>query len=244
MISVENVTKSYGAFTAVRDVSFQVRKDEIVGFLGPNGAGKTTLLRMLATYLLPTRGRITVAGKDAVEDPLAVRRAIGYLSGDSPLYMGMRVDKFLRFLGSVRQLPPERLEQRFAWAVDAFGLKPVLGNRIYQCSLGFRQRVALAGALLHDPEVVLLDEPTQSFDPLQVLAFRDMLKAYAKGKAVLFSSHVIPEVAATCDRVLILHQGHLLGDGSLEDLARAAGTPKGDLEAVFAGLVRRYESTR
>jgi len=244
MISVENVTKSYGPLTAVRDVSFHVRKDEIVGFLGPNGAGKTTLLRMLSTYLLPTRGRISVAGHDAVAEPLAVRRSIGYLSGDTPLYMGMRVEKFLRFLGNARRLSPERLAERLEWAVGAFGLRPVLGHRVHQCSLGFRQRVALAGTLLHDPDVVLLDEPTQSFDPLQVLAFRDMLKAYAKGKAVLFSSHVIPEVEAICDRVLILHQGHLLGDGTLPELKRAAGVPQGSLEQVFAALVRRYEAAQ
>jgi ABC-2 type transport system ATP-binding protein len=239
MISVESVTRRYGTLTAVDNVSFKVEENEIVGFVGPNGAGKSTVLKMLSTFLLPTAGKIAIDGLDVAENPLAVRRRIGYLSGDTPLYQGMRVDKFLLFIGKARGLRKPELERRFARTVQVCGLEPVLGQRIDQCSTGFRQRIGLATALIHDPPVLLLDEPTHGFDPLQVLAFRQMLRDLSPDRAILFSTHIIADVEAISDRVLIIHQGRLLASGRLPDLAAQAGVPGAALEELFAHLVRQ-----
>lgn len=238
MIHVENVTRRYGSLTAVDQVSFDVETNEIIGFVGPNGAGKSTMLKMLSTFLLPTEGQIAVDGFDVVENPLAVRRRIGYLSGDTPLYREMRVDKFLRFIGRARGLEGEALEQGFEWAVDVCGLDAVLLQRVDECSTGFRQRIGLATALIHDPPILLLDEPTHGFDPMQVMAFRDMLMRLKTDRAILFSTHIIADVEAVSDRVLIIHQGQLLGDGRIADLAEQNDISGAGLEALFAHLVR------
>ncbi len=238
MIHVDNVTRRYGSLTAVDRVSFGVETNEIVGFVGPNGAGKSTMLKMLSTFLLPTEGQIAVDGFDVVENPLAVRRRIGYLSGDTPLYREMRVDKFLRFIGRARGLEGENLEQGFEWAVDVCGLDVVLLQRVDECSTGFRQRIGLATALIHDPPILLLDEPTHGFDPMQVIAFRDMLMRLRTDRAILFSTHIIADVEAVSDRVLIIHQGQLLGDGPIADLAEQNDISGAGLEALFAHLVR------
>ena len=238
MIHVDNVTRRYGSLTAVDRVSFGVETNEIVGFVGPNGAGKSTMLKMLSTFLLPTEGQIAVDGFDVVENPLSVRRRIGYLSGDTPLYREMRVDKFLRFIGRARGLEGEKLEQGFEWAVDVCGLDAVLLQRVDECSTGFRQRIGLATALIHDPPILLLDEPTHGFDPMQVMAFRDMLMRLRTDRAILFSTHIIADVEAVSDRVLIIHQGQLLGDGRIADLAEQNDIIGAGLEALFAHLVR------
>ncbi|MEE2725428.1 MAG: ATP-binding cassette domain-containing protein [Candidatus Latescibacterota bacterium] len=238
MIHVDNVTRRYGSLTAVDQVSFEVETNEIIGFVGPNGAGKSTMLKMLSTFLLPTEGQIAVDGFDVVENPLAVRRRIGYLSGDTPLYREMRVDKFLRFIGRARGLEGEALEQGFEWAVDVCGLDAVLLQRVDECSTGFRQRIGLATALIHDPPILLLDEPTHGFDPMQVMAFRDMLMRLKTDRAILFSTHIIADVEAVSDRVLIIHQGQLLGDGRIADLAEQNDISGAGLEALFAHLVR------
>jgi len=241
MINVNSVTKYYGALKAVEKISFTVEAGEIVGFVGPNGAGKSTVLKMLSTYLYPTAGQISIDGLDTVAHALAVRRKIGYLAGDTPLYQGMRVDKFLRFIGQARGLSGRTLRQSFSWVVDTCGLKPVLLQRVNQCSTGFRQRIGLASALIHNPPVLLLDEPTHGFDPLQVLAFRDMLRSLRPNRAILFSSHIIQEVAALSDRVLIIHNGRLLAAGRPRDLAESIGQSGASLEEVFSHLVRRSE---
>ena len=238
MIHVDNVTRRYGSLTAVDRVSFDVETNEIVGFVGPNGAGKSTMLKMLSTFLLPTEGQIAVDGFDVVENPLTVRRRIGYLSGDTPLYREMRVDKFLRFVGRARGLEGENLEQGFEWAVDVCGLDAVLLQQVDECSTGFRQRIGLATALIHDPPILLLDEPTHGFDPMQVIAFRDMLMRLRTDRAILFSTHIIADVEAVSDRVLIIHQGQLLGDGRIADLAEQNDITGAGLEALFAHLVR------
>jgi ABC-2 type transport system ATP-binding protein len=238
MIHVDNVTRRYGSLTAVDQVSFDVETNEIIGFVGPNGAGKSTMLKMLSTFLLPTEGQIAVDGFDVVENPLAVRRRIGYLSGDTPLYREMRVDKFLRFIGRARGLEGEALEKGFEWAVDVCGLDAVLLQRVDECSTGFRQRIGLATALIHDPPILLLDEPTHGFDPMQVMAFRDMLMRLKTDRAILFSTHIIADVEAVSDRVLIIHQGQLLGDGRIADLAEQNDISGAGLEALFAHLVR------
>jgi ABC-2 type transport system ATP-binding protein len=237
MIKVESATRRYGALTAVDQVSFEVNTNEIVGFVGPNGAGKSTMLKMLSTFIHPTEGKVTIDGLDAVEHPLAVRRRIGYLSGDTPLYQEMRVGKFLRFIAKARGLDGDALEQGLNKAIGLCGLESVLKQRVKECSTGFRQRIGLATALVHDPPVLLLDEPTHGFDPMQVMAFRDTLRSLRANRAILFSTHIIGDVEAISDRVLIIHQGRLLGDGRVEDLAKQAGIPDAGLEEVFAHLV-------
>ena len=236
MIQVTDVTKWYGSIRAVENISFSLVPGEIVGFVGPNGAGKSTVLKMLATYLVPTSGKITIDGLNVVEHPLSIRRKIGYLSGDTPLYQAMRVDKFLKFCGKARGLSGDILKKNLAWIVDICGLSPHLYKRIDQCSTGFRQRIGVGAALIHDPPILLLDEPTHGFDPLQVLAFRDLIQSLSKNRIILFSSHIIQEVSALSDRVLIIHQGNLLADGCIDDLARQTGQPK-DIEAIFTHLV-------
>ncbi len=243
MINVNSVTKRYGNFTAVRDITFALRPDEIVGFVGPNGAGKSTVLKMLSTFIYPTEGTLTVDGLNVVDHSLAVRRKIGYLSGDTPLYQGMRVDKFLRFIGRARSLGGEDLRRQFEWVVDVCGIQDVLFKRVNQCSTGFRQRIGLATALIHDPSILLLDEPTHGFDPLQVLVFRDMLRELSRNRVILFSTHIIQEVAALSDRVLIIHNCRLLADDRPEGLSEKTGRPANDLEGIFAHLVRESEKS-
>ena len=239
VIAVNSVSKYYGSLKAVDDVSFRVERDEIVGFVGPNGAGKSTVLKMLSTYIYPSSGEIVVDGCDVVDQPLEVRRRIGYLSGDTPLYRDMRADEFLRFIGRARGLRGADLERQFERTVDLCGIGEVLDKRIDQCSTGFRQRLGLATALIHDPPILLLDEPTHGFDPLQVLAFRDMLRELKSERAILFSTHITADVEAISDRVLIIHLGRILGDGTTAELAAGAGLPDdASLEETFAHLVR------
>jgi ABC-2 type transport system ATP-binding protein len=240
MIQVKDVSKWYGAVKAVENVTFSLTPGEIVGFVGPNGAGKSTLLKMLSTYLLPTSGSITVNDLDVVEHPLAVRKRIGYLSGDTPLYQAMRVDKFLRFCGRARGLSGDLLDKKLSWVIDVCGLTPHLYKRVNQCSTGFRQRIGLGSALIHDPPILLLDEPTHGFDPLQVQAFRELLHSLSENRVILFSSHIIQEVATLSDRVLMINRGELLADGRIDELA-AKTKQNNDLEAIFTHLVRRSE---
>jgi ABC-2 type transport system ATP-binding protein len=238
MIQVEHVTKRYGATLAVDDVSFQVSPGEVVGFLGPNGAGKSTVLKMLATWLAPSAGAIRVAGHDAVQKSLSVRRAIGYLPEHNALYESMRVDRFLRFVGRMHGLGPERLSERTAWVVAACQLAPVLGKKIQHCSKGFRQRVGVAAALLHDPAVILLDEPTHGLDPLQVALFLEFVRELAREHAILFSTHVLSEAVAVSDRLLVIHEGKILLDSPLPALRERAGAAGRTIEQELLELVR------
>lgn len=237
MIRVDSVTRTYGAITAVDDISFHVERGQVVGFVGPNGAGKSTTLKMLATFLRPTAGTVTVDGFDTVADPLQVRRRIGYLPGDTPLYRDMVVTDLVRFVGGAHGLTGADLEAAMSRVVDMCGIGPVLSLRVRECSTGFRQRVGLSCALVHDPPVLLLDEPTHGFDPLQVMAFRDLLTELKQDRAILFSTHIIADVEAVSDRVLIIHHGRLLGDGTLAELGQRAGLADTGLEPLFAHLV-------
>ncbi len=238
MIEVQGVTKRYGSHAAVQDVSFRIERGEVVGFLGPNGAGKSTLLKMISTWLAPSAGTITVAGHDAARQPLAVRRALGYLTEHNALYDGMRVDRFLRFAGRARGLSGARLAERLEWVVQACALSAVTGRRVAECSKGYRQRVGVAGALIHDPQVILLDEPTHGLDPLQVVAFRQFIRSLAPGRAVLFSSHILSEVLSISDRLLVIHQGRLLADEPVASLVRRAGESGRDAETAILDIVR------
>lgn len=188
MINVQAVSKWYGHLKAVENISFQLSANEIIGFVGPNGAGKSTVLKMLATYLLPTQGTITIDGLNVATHSLSVRRKIGYLSGDTPLYQAMRVDKFLTFCGKARGLKGQELTKNLEWVIDICGLSPHLFKRVNQCSTGFRQRIGLGAALIHDPPILLLDEPTHGFDPLQVQAFRDLLYTLKKDRVILLAA--------------------------------------------------------
>jgi ABC-2 type transport system ATP-binding protein len=212
--------------------------------VGPNGAGKSTLLRLLATYLFPSSGRLRVEGLDVVERPVEVRRRIGYLPGDTPLYHGMRTDQFLAFLGRAHGLRGAALRDRIAWVLDACALDDAVSKRIRVCSTGYRKRIGLAAALIHDPRVILLDEPTHGLDPLQVLAFRDLLERLRPGRTILVSSHVISEIAQVADRLLLIHDGALLADGTLTELYRRAAVAEGDLQALFVRTVRDCEQRR
>ena len=238
MIRAEAVTRDYGDMRAVDNVSFEVSPGEVVGFLGPNGAGKTTVLRMLSTYLPPTAGKLTVAGHDVVDDPLAVRRSIGYLPEHDALFDGMRVRAFLELCGRAHGLDEASLAARTAQLVERCDLSAVLDRRIVSCSKGYRRRISLAVALLHDPKVLLLDEPTHGLDPLQVAAFREHLSELREGRAVFFSSHVLAEVATVCDRLLLIHHGALVLDEPTEALTERAREADTDLEGLILDAVR------
>lgn len=238
MIEVDQVTKRYGPVTAVDRVSFRVGVGEIVGFLGPNGAGKSTLLKILSTWLEPSEGRARVDGHDTQTDALAVRRTLGYLPEHNALYDSMRVDRFLRFVASARGIAGARFTERFDWVVGRCALESVLRKRIQQCSKGFRQRIGLAASLIHDPKVIVLDEPTHGLDPLQVVAFRDFVLGLREGRAILFSSHILGEVLGISERILVIHEGRLLCDDRVEALEKRAQEKKATVEAVLLDLFR------
>jgi ABC-2 type transport system ATP-binding protein len=220
MIRVEGLTRRYADLTAVRNLSFTVETGEIVGFLGPNGAGKTTTLRILAGYLPATGGSVSVAGHDVVEASREVRRSVGYLPEDVPLYRDLRVRDYLTYLAGLKEVPAKEVGREVERVIDRAGLDPVRNRLIGKCSKGYRQRTGLAGALLGDPPVLLLDEPTSGLDPNQVVSVRELVSELSGSKTVLLSSHILPEVVHTCGRVLIIHEGELVGEGTPEELAR------------------------
>ena len=228
IVTVDRVTKRYRGRLAVYEVSLTVPRGEVLGLLGPNGSGKTTLLRILAGYLSPTSGRATVAGYDTVDEPMQARRCIGYVPENAPLYSHMRVDEFLRLMGRLRGVPPRGVEARVAAVAARLRVDNVLRAPIRTLSRGYRQRVAIAQALLHDPAVLLLDEPTNGLDPRQIIDTRSLIAELAGERTVIMSSHTLGEVEKTAHRVAILLEGHLLAVRGM------AETP--DLEALFLSL--------
>jgi ABC-2 type transport system ATP-binding protein len=224
MIQVDGLTKDYGQFRAVDRVSFTVRKGEILGFLGPNGAGKSTTMKMLTCFLAPTGGTAKVAGFDVFDDSLKVRQRIGYLPEDTPIYRDMTVVEFLRFVADVRGMSSDRRESRIAEIGRRCGLGDVAGKLVSELSKGYRQRVGLAQAMLHDPDILILDEPTSGLDPNQIVEIRSLIKEIGKEKTVILSTHILPEVQATCSRVVIIAKGKVVADGTPDDLrARERG---------------------
>ena len=224
MIRAKKLTMHYGPVIALDNVSFGVNKGEVVGLLGPNGAGKSTAMKILTTYLHPTMGTAEVGGFDVREDPLAVRRVIGYLPEVLPLYMDMEVRAYLNFVGKARGLAGAKLAQRTNQVLDECGLRSMYRRVIRELSKGYRQRTGLAQALLHDPDVIVLDEPTSGLDPHQIVEIRRLVRELAKTKTVILSTHILHEVEATADRIVIINEGRIVGDGTVEELRDRAKT--------------------
>ena len=255
MIEVQNITKNYGPFQALKDISFQVDKGQIVGFLGPNGAGKTTTMRILTCFMPASSGRVNIAGYDVFKESREVRKRIGYLPENVPLYPEMTVTKYLKYMAKIRSVPRGSIKARLDNAIEACGLTERRHQIIGQLSRGFRQRVGLAQALIHEPDVLILDEPTSGLDPRQIVEIRELIKALGKERTILFSTHILPEASMTCERLIIISRGKITGDVLLEDgraipgndtegeqvsaltlSLEVAGAPADDILAVFRGI--------
>jgi ABC-2 type transport system ATP-binding protein len=209
MIKVENLTKRYAGNTAIKDLSFEVGKGEIMGFLGPNGAGKTTTMRILASFMPPTSGRASIAGFDVFSQSLQARSHLGYMPENVPLYNDMRVTEYLDYRAALKGVPHRRISERVGDVKELCGLKEVEKKLIATLSKGYRQRVGLADALLHEPDLLILDEPTIGLDPNQIRQVRELIKNLGKQHTILLSTHILPEVEMTCSRVIIIHRGRI-----------------------------------
>jgi ABC-2 type transport system ATP-binding protein len=224
MITVSELTKRYARNTAVDGISFEVEKGSIVGFLGPNGAGKTTTMRMLTCFLPPTSGSATVAGFDVLQSPLEVKKRIGYLPEAPPLYQEMRTDEYLTFVGKLKGLSGAELRQRVDTVCERCAVADVKNKLLGKLSKGYRQRVGLAQAIIHNPEVLILDEPTAGLDPKQINETRDLIKSLAGDHTIILSTHILPEVEQTCQKVIIINKGKLVATDSVSNLqSRARG---------------------
>jgi ABC-2 type transport system ATP-binding protein len=233
MIEARDLTKHYGPVTALKNATFEVNRGEVVGFLGPNGAGKTTTMKILTCFIAPSDGTARVAGADIFEDPIAVRKAIGYLPESTPLYTEMLVLEYLEYAGKMRGLSGETLQTRLRKVSEETSLGDVIGKSIGELSKGFRQRVGLAQALIHEPPVLILDEPMSGLDPNQAAEIRELIREIGKERTIILSTHNLSEVQVTCGRVLIISEGTLVADDTPEELAARAGKPR------FIATVRR-----
>jgi ABC-2 type transport system ATP-binding protein len=229
-IQVSNVTRLYGTQKAVDNISFTVANGEIVGFLGPNGAGKSTTMKMVTGYLEPTQGDLTVSGLNVKTHPLEAKKKIGYLPEANPLYYDMYVREYLEFVADIHKAKRTRIEE----IIKAVGLTPESRKKTGQLSKGYKQRVGLAAAIIHDPEVLILDEPTTGLDPNQILEIRELIRQLGRNKTVLFSTHILQEVEALCDRIIIINKGTLVADDSLGNLKSRQGNES--LENIFRHL--------
>ncbi len=224
MIEAHHLTKKFGDTVAVRDVSFQVKQSEVLGFLGPNGAGKTTTMRILTCFLPADAGTAKLAGFDVADQSIEVRQHIGYLPESAPLYMDMNVSEYLSFIAQMRGIPGSDRAKRIKDMVDICGLGTVLKKGIAVLSKGYRQRVGLAQAMIHDPDILILDEPTSGLDPNQIMEIRSLIKQIGQEKTIILCTHILPEASATCQRVLIINEGSIVADGTPEELtAKAKG---------------------
>ena len=240
MIEVDSVSKEYGSLTAVQDLSFSVAKGEILGFLGPNGAGKTTTMRVLTGFFPPSAGSVRVAGHDVVESPLAAKAKIGYLPEIPPVYPEMTVQAYVSFVATIKGVPAAARTESVERALERCSLLGVRDKLTSQLSKGYRQRVGLAQALVHDPEVLVLDEPTAGLDPQQITEVRDLIRSLGGSHTVILSTHILPEVSITCDRVVIINRGRIVALGTPESLTerfRQAAT----LEITVRGEGTRVE---
>ena len=236
MIEVESLTKYYAERPAVLDVTFSVPRGQVLGFLGPNGAGKSTTMRMLTGYISASAGRASIAGFDVFSQSVQARRRIGYLPESTPLYTEMRVDAYLAAMCRLRGVPPRRRAERIDHAIEVCGLSSRRRDIIGRMSKGLRQRVGLAQAIVHDPDVLILDEPTSGLDPAQTRETRDLIRGLGRQHTVILSSHILPEVAATCERVVIINQGRIVGDDTPENLGRRLSAGRAlEVEVIVRG---------
>jgi ABC-2 type transport system ATP-binding protein len=243
-IRIENLTKKFGGQRAVDRISFEVKTGEILGFLGPNGAGKTTTMRMITNFITPSEGSIAVGGKYISNDPDEIKRHIGYLAENNPLYPDMPVIDYLEFVGGLQGIPKAELPMRVVEMIRVTGLNAEKHKKIGELSKGFRQRVGLAQALIHDPEILIMDEPTSGLDPNQIVEIRKLIRELGREKTVILSTHILPEVEATCDRILIINRGKIVADGTSETLRKQATGQEilktriedGEPNAVFEAL--------
>ncbi len=242
MIDVQALSMRYGKFQALENVTFQAKPGQILGLLGPNGAGKTTLMRLLTTYLHPFSGTAKMDGIDLVENPLEVRKIIGYLPENAPLYPDMRVDAYLKFVGEARGIETAKLKNRLDWVRDACHLKNFWKHFIHELSKGTKQRVGLAQALLHDPRILILDEPTSGLDPIQILEIRSLVQSLANEKIIIFSTHILQEVEVLASRVVLINQGQIVAQGSIQELGVGIPNPHPEkplsLEEIFIQLLK------
>ena len=218
MIKVRDLSKNYGSVEAVKSVSFDLNDGEVIGFLGANGAGKTTTLKMMTGYLVPSNGSITVNGMDIIDDTHAIQQQIGYLPELNPLYYEMRVFDYLEFLASIRNITGSDFKKALSRVVEQCGLRGVVHKNISDCSKGYKQRIGLAAAMIHDPKILILDEPVTGLDPNQIIEIRSLIKSLGKEKLVFMSSHILQEIQATVDRIIIINQGEIVANGTNEEL--------------------------
>jgi ABC-2 type transport system ATP-binding protein len=218
MIELKNVTKRFGSKTAVDSISFEVKKGEIIGFLGPNAAGKTTTMRMITGFFPPTQGEVIVAGIDMLKEPLKAKEKIGYMPENVPLYKEMDVRSYLQFIAEVKGVAREKVGGKIQKAMEETGLANVSGSIIAKLSKGYKQRVGLAQAILNDPEVLVLDEPTVGLDPKQIREIRELIKNMRGERTIILSTHILPEVAMTCDRVIVINQGKIVAQDEVKNL--------------------------
>lgn len=221
MIKIDRVTKIFGHTVAVKNISFEVKKGEILGFLGPNGAGKTTTMRIITGYFPPTNGNAYVAGHSVLDDPLSVKRRIGYVPENPSMYRDMRVNEYLRFVGAIKGVKRSLLKDSIEKSVQLCALESVVHRRIKELSKGFRQRVALGQALVNDPPVLVLDEPTSGLDPKQIHEIRELIKSMAGKRTIILSTHILPEVSMTCNKVVIINEGKIVAVDTTENIGRS-----------------------
>ncbi len=241
MIRVEGLTKQYGPHTAVDNVSFEVGKGEIVGFLGPNGAGKSTTMNIVTGYLSATQGKVLIENQDILDEPLKTKEKVGYLPEAPPLYPEMTVDDYLKFCCKIKKVPKNEIQDRIDSGLETVKILDVRKRLLRNLSKGYKQRVGLAQALMGDPEILILDEPTAGLDPKQIIEIRDLINSLGESHTVVLSSHILPEVSAVCRRVIIINNGRIVADGNLDTLAQEL-YDRGELRLRVVGDVETVES--
>ncbi len=231
-IKISNLTKKYGGQKAVDNIDFEVKTGEIVGFLGPNGAGKTTTMKMITNYISPTSGEITINGKNLIENAEELKKHIGYLPENNPLYEDSPIIDYLKFIAAIQQIPKSEIEDKVRQIIAKVGLNAEKHKKIRELSKGYKQRVGLAQALIHDPEILILDEPTTGLDPNQIIEIRKLIRELGREKTVILSTHILPEVEAIADRILIINQGKIVANGTAESLRNMSG----DTETLYVSI--------
>jgi len=222
MISIQNLTKKYSEIKALDKVSFEIRNGEVLGFLGPNGAGKSTAMKIITGFLAPTEGTVKVNDLDVVDNSFLIRKKVGYLPETNPLYTDMKVYEYLNFVAQARQIPKSERKKATKRMIDICGLSDMAEKIIDQLSKGYRQRVGLAQAMIHDPDILVMDEPTSGLDPNQIVEIRDLIKKIGEKKTIILSTHILPEVTATCSRVVIINNGKIVAQGTSDELTAGA----------------------